>query len=73
MLFRGKLSQHENKMAKFNYEIEIEAPSEKEADNKMKSATTLLTKLNGNELSKLAHIVKNDPVKLALAKNALGV
>jgi hypothetical protein len=60
-------------MAKFNYEIEIEAPSEKEADNKMQSATTLLTKLNGNELSKLAHIVKNDPVKLALAKSALGV
>jgi hypothetical protein len=60
-------------MAKFSYEIEIDAPSEKEADSKMGSVTTLISKLNTKELAKLAHIVKNDPVKLALAKKALGV
>ncbi len=60
-------------MAKFDYEIEIEAASEKEADSKMESVTMLLSKLNTKELAKLAHIVKHDPVKLALAKKALGV
>jgi hypothetical protein len=60
-------------MAKFNYEIEIDAPMEKEADRKMESVTILLSKLTTNELEKLAHIVKNDPVKTALAKKALGV
>lgn len=60
-------------MEKFNYEIEIDAPSEKEADSKMQAVTTLLSKLNTKELTKLAHIVKHDPVKLALAKKALGV
>lgn len=60
-------------MAKFNYEIEIEAPTEKQADTKMESVTTLLSKLTTAELEKLAYIVKNDPVKTALAKKALGV
>ena len=60
-------------MAKFKYEIHIEASSEKEADSKMKSVITMLSKLKTNELEKLAHIVKNDPVKLAMAKSALGV
>jgi hypothetical protein len=60
-------------MPKFNYEIEVDAPTEKEADSKMESVTTLLSKLKTNELARLAHIVKNDPVKTALAKKALGV
>ncbi len=60
-------------MPKFNYEIDIEAPNEKEADSKMQSVTTLLSKLNTKELEKLAYIIKNDPVKTALAKKALGV
>lgn len=60
-------------MPKFNYDITVEAPTENEADSKMKAASVLLAKLNTNEISKLAHIVQNDPVKTALAKKALGV
>ena len=60
-------------MTKFNYEINVQAATEKEADSKMKSITVLLSKLKTNELGKLAHIVKNDPVKLAMAKSALGL
>ena len=60
-------------MKKYSYELEIAAPSEKEADTKMEALLVLAAKLSTKELEKLAHIVKNDPVKLALAKNALGV
>jgi hypothetical protein len=60
-------------MKKFNYDISIEAPSEKEADVKMKALTALASRLTAKELDKLAHIVKNDPVKTEMAKRALGV
>jgi hypothetical protein len=60
-------------MKKFNYEMTIEAQSEPEADTKMQALTTLAGKLTAKELEKLAHIVKNDPVKTAMAKKALGV
>jgi hypothetical protein len=60
-------------MKKYNYTITIEAPIEAEADAKMKALTVLASKLNVKELEKLAWIVKNDPVKTALAKKALGV
>ena len=60
-------------MATFNYEINIEATNETEADTKMKAATILVKKLKANELAKLAHIVQNDPIKTAMAKKALGV
>ena len=60
-------------MEKYKYELKIAAPTEKEADTKMEALLILATKLSTKELEKLAHIVKHDPVKLALAKNALGV
>ena len=60
-------------MAKFGYNFSMEAPTEKEAETKMKALTVLASRLNTKELDKLAHIVKNDPVKLAMAKNALGL
>ena len=60
-------------MPKFNYEINIDAPSEKEADSKIQSVTVMVSKLNTRELDKLAQVIKNDPVKLAFAKKALGV
>lgn len=60
-------------MKKFNYDITIEASTEQEADTKMKALITLAGKLNAKELDKLAWIVKNDPVKTAIAKKALGV
>jgi len=60
-------------MKKYHYEIEIAASNEKEADTKMQALTTLAAKLSARELEKLAHIVKYDPVKTAMAKKALGV
>lgn len=60
-------------MTTFNYEINIEATSEAEADTKMKAITILVKKLKSTELAKLAHIVQNDPIKTAMAKKALGV
>lgn len=60
-------------MQNFDYKLSVGASDEKEADKKIKAVTTLLKKLNEKELSKLAHIVTNDPVKTALAKRALGV
>jgi hypothetical protein len=60
-------------MAHFKYEISIQAPTEKEAEAKLSALATLASRLSKQELEKLAHIVKNDPVKLAYAKKALGV
>ena len=60
-------------MKKFNYDLTIESASEAEADSKMSAIGTLLKKLTTKEFLKLADIVKNDPVKTALAKKALGV
>ena len=60
-------------MKKYNYELEIAASNEKEADVKMEALTILAVKLNAKELEKLGYIVKNDPVKTAMAKKALGV
>ena len=60
-------------MKKFKYEITIEAAEEKEAVAKMQAIVTLVSRLTAKELDKLAYIVKHDPVKLAMAKSALGV
>lgn len=51
----------------------IQASTEKEADEKMMALSTLASKLSSKELSKLAHVVKNDPTKTALAKQYLGL
>ena len=60
-------------MSKYSFEIFIEAASEEEAHEKMKGAVILMQKLQGKEIKKLAEVVKNDPVKTALAKNYLGL
>lgn len=60
-------------MPKYTYEMAIEATKESEAETKMKALTVLASKLTAKELEKLAHIVKHDPVKTAMAKSALGV
>ncbi len=60
-------------MKKFHYDISIEAKSENEAEAKMMAVTTLASKLSQAELTRLAHIVKHDPIKTALAKKYLGV
>lgn len=60
-------------MKKYQYQITIETGSEADADQKIKSLTVLAAKLNAKELSKLAQVISNDPVKTALAKKYLGV
>lgn len=60
-------------MNKFSYDLEISATNEQEADTKMQALTILAAKLSARELAKLADIIKNDPIKTAMAKRALGV
>lgn len=60
-------------MKKYTYELEITAINEQEADTKMQALTILASRLTAKELEKLAHVVKHEPLKLAMAKKALGV
>ena len=60
-------------MSKFQFSMSIAAKTEKEAETKMQALTTLASHLNEKELTKLAHVIKHDPVKTALAKRYLGV
>lgn len=60
-------------MKKFQYDFAIEAQAQTDADAKMTALATLASKLSAKELAKLAHVIKNDPVKTALAKKHLGV
>jgi hypothetical protein len=58
---------------KYTFEISIEASTQEEASVKIQAASTLMQKLSAREISKLAEVVKNDPVKTTLAKKALGL
>jgi hypothetical protein len=58
---------------KFSFEVTIESASEQEAQTKLKAATVLMQKLKANEITRLADVVKNDPLKTAFAKKALGL
>lgn len=60
-------------MKSYKYQVTLEESSESEADAKIEALSVLAKKLSVKELSKLAHIVKTDPVKTALAKKYLGV
>jgi hypothetical protein len=60
-------------MKDFTYKLTLKEKTEQEADNKMDALLVLASKLNTAELSKLAGVVKNDPVKTALAKKYLGL
>lgn len=60
-------------MKNYTYKVTLEEKSETEADAKIEALTTLAKKLSVKELSKLAHVVKTDPAKTALAKKYLGV
>jgi len=60
-------------MKSYTYKFTLEEKSESEADAKIEALSTLAKKLTVKELSKLAHVVKTDPVKTALAKKYLGV
>jgi hypothetical protein len=60
-------------MKSYTYKFSLEEKSEQDADAKIEALSTLAKKLSVKELSKLAHVVKTDPVKTALAKKYLGV
>jgi hypothetical protein len=60
-------------MNKFSFEVSIEAATHSEAEVKLIAASTLMQKLRAREIAKLAEVVKNDPVKTALAKKYLGL
>jgi hypothetical protein len=60
-------------MGMYNFEVTIEAASEQDAVEKLKAASVLMQKLKPGEIKKLAEVVKNDPVKTAIAKKALGL
>ena len=55
-------------MSNYTYEITIAAASEQEAITKMNAVSTLINRLTAKELERMAHIIKNDPIKTALAK-----
>lgn len=60
-------------MKKFTFEITLQAESEKEAHDKMKALSVFAGRLDSKTLLKFAHVVKNDPTKLKLAKSFLGL
>ena len=60
-------------MNTYTYEVQVQAATKEEAVAKMQAICDLLKKLNQKELTKLANVVMNDPIKTALAKRALGV
>jgi len=74
-------------MKKYSYDLVLTAPSESNADakikdiiqlakvseTKFKAIMVLAEKLSEKQLSKIADVVENDPIKFAMAKNALGV
>jgi hypothetical protein len=60
-------------MTTYNYNIRVQATSKEEAEAKLKAICVLLDKLNQKEITKLAFVVANDPVKTKMAKIALGV
>lgn len=60
-------------MKDYNYNIKIPATSVKEADEKITALASLASRLTATELSKMASIVKNDPIKTSLAKQYLGL
>ena len=60
-------------MKSYKYQVTLEEKTEGEADAKIEALTVLAKKLTVKELAKLAHVIKNDPVKTTLAKKYLGV
>lgn len=60
-------------MTKYDFNLTIEAKTSTDAEEKVKALTTLASKLSAKELTKLAHIVQNDPAKTMLAKRYMGL
>jgi hypothetical protein len=60
-------------MENFIYDFSIAATDKQEAATKMEAIQKIVSKLNTKELVRLAHVVEKEPIKLAMAKKALGV
>ena len=60
-------------MANFTSDFTISAETKQEAELKLKSIQTIVSKLNTKELVRLAEVVEKEPMKMAMAKKALGV
>lgn len=60
-------------MKKFSSDFSVPANTQAEAEMKMNALSILATFLTAEELKKLAHVVKNDPIKTSMAKTYLGV
>lgn len=58
-------------MNKYTYDFSITAPTQNDADSKMKSLSVLGSMLTMEELNKMAHILLHEPQKAAIAKKAL--
>jgi hypothetical protein len=59
-------------MKKFTSDFSVPANTQAEAETKLKALSILATFLSAKELEKIAHVVKNDPIKTSLAKTYLG-
>lgn len=60
-------------MNTYTYDFTVKAQSEAEADSKMKALQVFASKLNAKELTKMAQVLQNDPLKVKIAKSALGL
>lgn len=60
-------------MANFTSDFTISAETKHEAEVKLKAIQTVVSKLNTKELLRLAEVVEKEPMKMAMAKKALGV
>jgi hypothetical protein len=60
-------------MNKYTYDFVVGAQSENDADRKMTALQILASRLNVIELERLAQVVEKEPMKLAIAKKALGL
>jgi hypothetical protein len=60
-------------MKEYNYNLKVPALLEKEATEKVAALAILASNLTAKELTKLAYVVQNDPLKTAMAKKYLGV
>ncbi len=60
-------------MKNFTSDFTIGAETKQEAETKMEAIKMIVSKLNTKELVRLAHVVEKEPIKMAMAKKALGV
>lgn len=60
-------------MKSYSTQFKITAPDADRANAKFRALATLGRKLDARELAALADVVENQPLKLAMAKKALGL